>query len=126
MSLHEKQIDKTRKIAGYTLSILASAMVFFAGISKLMASEEMIKSMNALPNFSKLLLFVGGLELVLLLLYWMPKTSNLGFFLLCSFGGGCIVAEIVMGHPPMGGIMVCTLFYLGTILRKPSLLGLGI
>ena len=125
-NLHETQISKARRIAGYTISILASIMILFAGVSKIMGSDEMVKTMNSLPNFGNMMLFVGVLELILLVLYWTPKTSNLGFFLLCSFGGGCIVAEMVMGKMPMGGIMVSTLFYVGTMLRKPSLSGLNI
>jgi len=82
--------------------------------------------MAKIINFGDKVFFVGALELLLLALYWTPKTSNLGFFLLCSFGGGIIVAEIVGGNLPFAGITVTTLFYVGTILRKPSLSGLGI
>lgn len=125
-SLHETQIGKTRKIAGYVISILASLMILMAGFQKIIGSEEMINNMAGIPNFADKLVFIGVLELVLLLLYWVPKTSNLGFFLLCSFCGGAIVAEMVLGKAPMGGIMVAVFFYLGTVLRKPSLLGMAI
>jgi len=124
-SLHETQIGKTRKIAGYVISILGSFMILMAGFQKIIGSEEMINNMSGIPNFADKLVFIGALELVLLLIYWIPKTSNLGFFLLCSFCGGAIIAEMVLGKFPMGGIMISTLFYLGTVLRKPSLLGIG-
>ena len=126
MSLHETQINKTRKIAGYTISILASLMILGAGVSKIMGSEEIVKTMNRLPNFGNKIFIIGVLELFILALYWIPKTSNLGFFLLCSFGGGAIAAEIVLGDTPIGGIMFSILLYVGTKLRKPSLSGLGI
>jgi len=122
----EFKIGKTRKIAGYSISILVSAIIFMAAVSKLIGTEDMVKTMNSLPNFGNMMYFIGALELILLTLYWVPKTSNLGFFLLCSFGGACILAEMVMGKVPMGGIMVSTFFYVGTMLRKPSLSGLGI
>jgi hypothetical protein len=51
---------------------------------------------------------------------------NIGFFLLASFVGCIIVAEIVTGEMPMAGILITTLFYVGTILRKPTLCGLNI
>jgi hypothetical protein len=50
---------------------------------------------------------------------------NIGFFLLASFGGGIIVAEIVTGEIPIAGILITTLFYAGTILRKPAFIRLG-
>lgn len=125
-SLHETQISKTRRIAGYTISIIPSLMIFMAGVMKVIGAEEMQANFAKIPNFSDKLLFIGVLEIILLVLYWTPKTMNIGFFLLCSFGGGIIVAEIVSGGMPIPGIMVSTLFYVGTMLRKPSLSGLNI
>jgi len=124
-TLHEASIGKTRKIAGYILSILPSLMILFAGIGKVSGMEEMAENMNKIPNIGPMISFIGILELSCLLLYWIPKTSNIGFFLLASYGGGIIVAEIVSGVPPFAGIMVTTLFYVGTMLRKPALSGLN-
>ena len=121
--LHETQISKTRKIIGYTLSIIASLMLLMAGIAKIMKSEEMVKNFSQIPNFGDKVQLVGAIILVCLALYWIPKTSSVGFLLLCSFGGGVIVAEIVAGHMPIPGIVLSSMVYVGTILRKPSILG---
>ena len=121
--LHEKKISKTRKITGYTLSIIASLMLLMAGIAKIMKSEEMVKNFSQIPNFGDKVQLVGAIILVCLALYWIPKTSSVGFLLVCSFGGGMIVAEIVAGHMPIPGIMLSSMVYVGTILRKPSILG---
>jgi hypothetical protein len=50
---------------------------------------------------------------------------NIGFFLMLGFMGGALLAEFVLksGVP---SIFVTTLFYVGTLLRKPSLSGLSI
>jgi len=125
-TLHEPGINKTRKIAGYTLSILVSAMFLISVLSKLSGSEEMQANMDAIPNFGELMFAVGVIELISLVLYWIPKTSNIGFFLLCSYVGGIIVAELVSGGPAMPGLPLAVLLYVGTFLRKPSLSGLGI
>jgi hypothetical protein len=121
-TLHESQISKTRKITGYILSIIPSLMLLGAGISKVMKSEEMVKNFSSIPNFGDKVQLVGLIILVALSLYWIPKTSKIGFLLLCSFGGGVIVAEIVSGHAPIPGLMLTTLLYVGTILRRPSLI----
>ena len=125
-NLHEAQISKARKIAGYIISIIASFMIFMAGVMKIIGAEEMQANMAKVTNFGDKLMFIGILEIIILILYWMPRPMNIGFFLLASFGGGIIVAEIVSGGMPMSGIMVSTLFYVGTILRKPTLSGLNI
>ena len=125
-SLHETQISKARKIAGYTISIIASFMLFMAGIMKIIGNEEMKINMTKVTNFGDKLMLIGILEIIILILFWIPRTMNIGFFLLASFGGGIIVAEIVTGEMPVAGILVTTLFYVGTILRKPTLSGLNI
>ena len=124
--LHETQISKARKIAGYTISIIASFMLLMAGIMKIIGNEEMKINITKVTNFGDKLMFIGILEIIILILYWIPRTMNIGFFFLASFGGGIIVAEIVTGEMPFAGILVTTLFYVGTILRKPTLSGLNI
>ncbi|MFT7158617.1 MAG: hypothetical protein ACI8Q1_003650 [Parvicella sp.] len=124
--LNETQISKKRKIAGYILSILPSLMIFMAGIMKVIGNEGMLENMNKITNWGDKMLLVGLIELGALALYWIPKTSNIGFFLLASFAGGIIVAEVVAGYFPLSGIIVSTLLYVGTMLRKPSLSGLDI
>ncbi len=123
-TLHETQISKTRKIAGYALTIIPSLMLLMGGISKVMKSEEMVKNFSHIPNFGDKIQLVGLILLISLTLYWIPKTSKLGFLLLCSYGGGIIVTEMITGQMPVAGIMVTTLLYVGTILRRPSLIGM--
>ena len=64
---------------------------------------------------------------ILIVIYWIPKTSNIGFFLLASYTGGAMVGEMAAGEyliPP--AFFVSIFLYVGTMLRKPSLSGLGI
>jgi hypothetical protein len=125
-TLHETQISKTRKIAGYTLSVIPSLMLLMAGIMKVIGNAEMLENMSKITNWGDKILLIGLIELSALTLYWIPKTSTIGFFLLASFGGGIIVAEVVSGDFPLPGIIVTTLFYVGTMLRKPSLSGMNL
>ncbi|MEQ8238615.1 MAG: DoxX family protein [Cyclobacteriaceae bacterium] len=124
--LHEIEIGKTRRVIGYVLSILVSLMLLFSGVMKIIGVPEMAENMAKIPNIGEMVTVIGVIELVSLALYWIPKTSNLGFFLLCSYAGGIIVGEIVTGEPPIPGTVVAVLLYVSTFLRKPSLSGLGI
>jgi len=124
--LHETEISKARKITGYILSILSSLMIVFSGGNKIIGTEWMVQAMNTIPNIGEITPFIGMLEITCVILYWIPKVSNIGFFLLCSYTGGIIVAELVASHTPLPGILLAIFIYLGTILRKPSLSGLGI
>ncbi len=119
---HEAGISKTQRVAGYVLSILFSFQIVMAGIMKLVDAVPIVENMNAITNWGDKTLFIGILELALLILYWMPKTMKLGFYLMCSFAGGIIVAEVVAGKPPVVGIITAILLYTGTILRNPSMI----
>lgn len=66
---------------------------------------------------------IGLIEIVCVVLYWIPRTSNVGFFLFCSYAGGIIVGELILGDVPLPGLAIGGMIYLGTLLRKPSLLG---
>ncbi len=123
--LHEPEIGKPRKITGYLLSIVPSVIIVSSGLAKIAGVEEIVQSMTAI-QLGELILFVGVLEILCVLLYWIPKTSNIGFFLLCSYTGGIIVGELAGGNILIPGISVSILLYIGTMLRKPSLSGLGI
>jgi len=128
MNLHEAHISKTRKIIGYILSILPCMLIVFSGVNKLIGSQIMVDSMSKI-NLLEAMPFIGALEIFCVILYWIPKTSNIGFFLLCSYVGGIIAAESIMGGGatlPILGIIVAVLLYVGTMLRKPALSGLGI
>lgn len=125
---HEDQIGKAQKITGYVLSILFSINIFMAGILKVIGEASIVERMNNIPNWGNKLMFIGLLELVILTLYWIPKTQKLGFYLLCAFMGGVIVAEVAAGThegmppAPLVGIITAVMLYAGTILRKPSML----
>lgn len=102
-------------------------MILMAGITKILGTEEMVQNFANLPNWEDKMLFIGVLELIILILYWIPKTMNMGFFLMLGFMGGALLAEVVFkGGIPIPAIFVTTLFYVGTFLRKPYLSGLSI
>ena len=63
-SLHEPGISKARKITGYVLSILVSAMLFFGGIMKLIGDVEMQANMDNITNIGELMFKVGLIEMI--------------------------------------------------------------
>ncbi len=127
---HEDHISKTQKTVGYLFSILFSFQIFMAGILKVIQEDAIVERMSNIPHWGDKLMFIGLLELGLLVLYWFPKTQKLGFYLLCAFVGGIIVAEVAAGThveqgappAPLVGIITATLLFAGTLLRKPSMI----
>lgn len=112
-------------MVGYALSVLPTGMITFSGINKLMATDMMQGAMEK-AGLLEHMAFIGTLEIGCVILYWIPRTSNLGFFLLASYVGGIIATEWANWGGAQTGVIVAVLLFVGTFLRKPSLSGLGI
>jgi len=119
--LHETTISKPSRITGYVLTILASLGVLGSGFIKFFPNEEINQVLGRL-GLEEHSIIIGLIEVLVVVIYWIPKTVNIGFFLFCSYLGGIIVAEILLGDIPIPGLTLGAMVYIGTFLRKPSLL----
>lgn len=119
--LHDEGISKTRRVIGYLLSLLPSLAVLGSGFIKFFPNAEIHALLEQL-GMAEHAILIGLIEIVCVLLYWVPATSNIGFFLLCSYIGGIIVGELVIGDVPLPGLTIGIMIYVGTLLRKPSLI----
>ena len=120
-----KEISRTRLYLGWAMSIFVSLGITAAGMGKMMKAPMLIESLSKI-NMEDNIVTIGIIEILCVVIYLIPKTSNIGFFLLCSYLGGVIVSEWAMGLDPTVGISLAVILYVGTMLRKPELSGLGI
>ncbi|NMM47670.1 DoxX family protein [Marinigracilibium pacificum] len=123
MALFESNISKIRKMSGLIISILPSLVLLFSGVMKFGGAEQLAGALDKI-NLLPYMKMIGFIEVVAVILYWIPRFSNIGFLLVCCYCGGIIVAELAMGEFPLPGIMVTSLFFIGTFLRKPGIFGL--
>ena len=121
-NLHQPGISKSSRITGYVLTLLASLGVLGSGLIKFFPNEEINQVLGRL-GLEEYSIAIGLMEVLVVVIYWIPKTVNIGFFLFCSYLGGIIVAEILLGDIPIPGLVLGAMVYIGTFLRKPSLLG---
>ena len=63
----------------------------------------------------------GLVELMAFLLYLHPRTLGLGFVLLCSYFGGAIATDLHAPQYLYQPVIVLTLVFITTYLRKPSI-----
>ncbi len=118
------QIPRWRYYLGWAMSLFVCLGITASGMAKLMNAPMLVESL-AIINLQDHIMTIGIIELTCVALYLFPKTSNIGFFLLCSYIGGIIAAEWAMGIPAIG-VTLAVLMYVGTMLRKPELSGLNI
>lgn len=121
-ALHEKGISKSRRLVGYVMSLLPSLAVLGSGLAKFFPGTEIHLLLERL-ELAQYAVLIGLIEIGCVALYWIPRTSNFGFFIFCSYCGGIIVGELVLGDVPLPGLVIGAMIYVGTLLRKPSLLG---
>jgi hypothetical protein len=119
---HEAKIGRPQLIAGYILSVLPSLAVLFSGLLKFTAEPEILVLLEKL-GMADQAVAIGVVEIVCVLVYWVPRTVNLGFFLFCAYSGGIVVAELILGDFPLPGLAIGAMLVVGTLLRKPSLSG---
>ena len=121
-TLHETSISKPQRIIGYLLSLVPSLIVFLSGVVKFTPNAPILDMLERL-GVAEHAVLIGVVEILCVILYWIPRTSNFGFFLFCTYSGGIIVGEMIVGDLPIPGIAIAVMIYTGTLLRKPSLSG---
>jgi len=118
---HDPETTTPQRILGYAFSIIASLIIAISGVLKWIPVASAIEPLELL-DLADFAIWVGAAELVCVILYWLPRTQSLGFFFLCSYTGAILVAEILMGEFPFPALSLGMFLYVGTLLRRPSLL----
>jgi hypothetical protein len=109
-------MTKATKITAIILKALPSVMLVFSAAMKLTRAQAIVEgfSKSALINY---LTLIGIIELVSVILFWIPKTTKLGFLLLCSYLGGAISIELAGGKFP-GAAIFLALLWISVYLSK--------
>lgn len=107
--------------AGIACAALASLLVLGSALMKFVPGTEIQVILERL-GLDAYAVPIALTELGLLLIYWWPRTRNLGFFLFCFYVGGITMAEVLLGDFPLPGLAIGLLILVGTLLRRPGLL----
>lgn len=110
---------KITRITSIVLMIIPSLMLVMSGVMKLIGAQQIVDGLTkgGLGNYITLF---GIIELISVALLWMPKTRNVGFFLLCSYLGGALSIELAGGQPPLAAIFLI-LIWISVFLSDRSL-----
>ena len=111
---------KTRNILSLVLMGIPSLMMIASAIAKLAQAAPVVETLSKLHLGDKVLA-IGVLELVCVVIYLIPRTMNIGFFLICSYWGGAIAADLTGGYINPTPVVILILFWVATWFRKPQL-----
>lgn len=102
------------------LTALASIMVLATAFAKFVKAKPVVEALTKAGVIQHINALAIA-ELISLAFWLYPKTSNIGFFLLCCFFGGAIATEIKQPPSMLGPSLILTLIWIATYFRNPSL-----
>ncbi|HEX4335253.1 MAG TPA: DoxX family protein [Polyangiaceae bacterium] len=107
---------------GYGLGALPCALLFTAGLTKLMPhpSEAMLQGMQHMGVAPSLLRIVGVIELAVVALCLVPRTAFLGAILFTGWAGGAIMTHLRVGEPAVVQALLAVVVWTGLALRRPT------
>ncbi len=117
--------SKATLITSWVLSGLVGALLLgpsaMGKFSDWEGKQEMLTSMGMTAD---LLFKIGILEVVVALLYLIPRTSFLGAILLTGYLGGATLTHLRIGEPFVMPVLVGVVAWVALGLRQPSLFSL--
>ena len=105
--METQEISKGRKITGWVMVGLLTALLLMSSSAKLMGSEELVTNFTKW-NLLDWIVIIGIGELVSGILFLIPRTSSLGLLLLSAHFGGAIATHMGNNEQffPIAGILV--------------------
>ena len=106
----------------WTTSFISAFLMAFKA-KPVLDSIIKMKAGNTVINNLRL---VGVIKLVLCILFLLPATMHIGFFLLCSWFGGAAMIHITGEDKPWVPFIFIALIWISAYLRDPLLFNLSI
>ena len=119
--------DLSRKAiwAGRVLSTLAALFMLFDAVGKLMRPVQVVEGTTQLGWPASVILPLGIVQVVLLVLYLVPRTAVLGAILWTGYLGGAVATHVRVANPLFSHILfptyVAAFLWLGLWLRDRRL-----
>jgi hypothetical protein len=112
--------------AGWILTVLVALFLLGASVApKLVGADAAVDALVAIGWPTRYLLLLGLLELALVVLYLLPRTSLLGAVLMTGYIGGAIASHLRAGSPlpthTLFGVYLGMAMWLGLWLRDARL-----
>ncbi len=114
------ELTKGRKISGWVIAGLITALLLFSAMGKFMMPE--MAENFAIWGLGDWLTIIAIGEIISALLFLFPKTNIFGAFLLSSHLGGAIVVHMSHGETFIFQSAVLILIWVTAFVRNPELL----
>lgn len=106
---------------GRILSAIPVLMMVFSGVMKLAKPEQLVLEFSRLGYDEGLIVGIGIVEILVAIVYVIPRTAVLGAILVTGYLGGATATHVRVGDFFLGPVLVGTAAWLGLYLRDERL-----
>lgn len=109
-----------KKVIQWTLSGILMLILLSSGLMKLSGlpeAEEMAAAVGGAGN----LLFLGVLELIIAILFIIPRTKVVGLLLMIAYFGGAMATHLISGDSILVPSFIQTLVWFALFMTAPEL-----
>ncbi|HMO14794.1 MAG TPA: DoxX family protein [Pirellulaceae bacterium] len=118
--------NKTRQITGWILTGLVGVfLIGISGLPKFLDWQGKDEMMSKLEIPLDLLPMLGVLEILVTLLFLIPRTSFFGAILVTGYLGGAVWTHLRVGDPWFFPIIIGVLVWLALALRRSAIVNLA-
>jgi hypothetical protein len=116
--------DRSR-IVGSVCTSVAALFLTFDTVLKVLRLDPAVEGTTSLGYPVDSVLWIGGIELVCLILYLVPRTAFLGAVLMTGYLGGAVATHVRISSPLLTHtvfpVYVALFLWAGLYLREPRL-----
>lgn len=117
------------RIGGIVCTSAAALFLAFDTVLKVLRLDPAVEGTTSLGYPADSVLWIGGIELVCLLLYLVPRTTVLGAVLITGYLGGAVASHVRIASPLLTHtvfpVYVALFLWAGLYLREPRLRALA-
>lgn len=112
--------QKTTKIVSWILAGLVAFALVGSGMVKLSGGEQAAEMAKGLGGTGHVML-LGILELIIALIWLIPRTGIIGTLLAAAYMGGAIAVHFIGNQPVMIPVAIQMLIWIAAAMRFPEL-----
>jgi hypothetical protein len=117
------------RIASIVCTSVAALFLIFDTVLKVLRLAPAVEGTMSLGYPADSVLWIGGIEMVCLILYLVPRTAVLGAVLMTGYLGGAVATHVRISSPllthTLFPIYVAVFLWVGLYLREPRLRALA-
>jgi hypothetical protein len=112
---------KTKKIISWILTCLISVVFIGSAFMKLSATPTALEGAISFGISPSQFVVIGAIELILILLFIIPRTGILGTILLMAYMGGAVATHLEHGQSIIPPFIIASFVLIVATIRFPEL-----